>query len=511
MPLAPVIEDDGDESSEHGDCDGDIVGHMRDLVPFVGIGEASPAPPAQLLCIGNIGNIGTPHLDSQRSLDLPPVCFRLLEEFIEKCACNEAGLVLDSLSIESLNLADVGHLVSQSVLDQRRDELGGATLSLNSSALQVSGTGVASGPSLICSRALRGGPAHKVSKLELVQRLLHEGWECVGDAPKFFRQGERRVFSSAGLLQAKVYFQCLSSAQDIFAKPGAPHGIAHHRRRFYYQALLSALDLPANLDLGDDVLQSADADANAMLAEGGAAALAICGAGDEALCDDIGGVDLLDVRSGGAQVVEADPQPKAPVTSVADGMPHVTVHFDNYTHASGSRRAFVQCPIHAHCRRCIFVKSHASNERAVAWLVCWAWAGQRWPDRASRDEHMAHNPCHTEVDAAMQAPAQTPQRRLSCGASHLRAGARGLRPSWRCRAARLAISPAAHVGTRFVLDRLRPHRLPSCRPPKLHFECVPLASDARGGQSFPGLTRTDLEPHSLCVGVRCGSLLLEEV
>lgn len=170
------------------------------------------------------------------------MCVRLVEEFIEKGAYTEMGRCLDTFLLDTLNLAAIGNFVSQGVLHQGRDESGGGTLSLNISALLVSGTGVCSGPSLICSRAVRGDPAHKLSKLELVQRLLHKGWECVEDAPRFFRQGERQVFSSAGLLQAKQYFQCLLSAQDIFVKPGAPQGIAHHGRRLYYEALLSGKD-----------------------------------------------------------------------------------------------------------------------------------------------------------------------------------------------------------------------------------------------------------------------------
>ena len=61
------------------------------------------------------------------------------------------------------------------------------------------------------------------------------------------------------------------------------------------------------------------------------------------------------------------------------GMQDFEVHFNNWTHNSGHRRAFIQCrfPAHGNCRRYTFLKNHADQATAVAWLLAWAQDASR--------------------------------------------------------------------------------------------------------------------------------------
>ena len=80
------------------------------------------------------------------------------------------------------------------------------------------------------------------------------------------------------------------------------------------------------------------------------------------------------------------------------GMPRVTVRFDNFSHQSAHRRAFVTCPLHENCRKWCFVRSHGSPERAVAFLAAWVRDGMQWTLRGSGPLHIPWTPESSLVD-----------------------------------------------------------------------------------------------------------------
>ena len=100
-------------------------------------------------------------------------------------------------------------------------------------------------------------------------------------------------------------------------------------------------------------------------------------------------------------VVRAEPATKT-FESQVPGMEKCKVYFDNFTHSSGNRRAFVGCSKHDRCRLYVFLKDFESEERAVAFLFAWAFGAHRWPDRSDAQEHIQHKPLASEVDDVMR-------------------------------------------------------------------------------------------------------------
>ena len=90
-----------------------------------------------------------------------------------------------------------------------------------------------------------------------------------------------------------------------------------------------------------------------------------------------------------------------PVQSRVPGLDSV-VHFDNFTHQSGRRRAFVACGCAAHkgqCRRYVFVNDFTCIEDCVAWLLTWVSAAQRFRTTA---DHVSDNPPNEAVRSMKQ-------------------------------------------------------------------------------------------------------------
>ena len=121
------------------------------------------------------------------------------------------------------------------------------------------------------------------------------------------------------------------------------------------------------------------------------------GMGDEAL--DFSVFEHAVGAAGG--VVKPEPK-KESVESRVAGMPKVTVYLDNFSHASGNRRAFVQCRCHNNCRLYVFLKHFSSTEEAVCFLLCWVWSGSRWPDPDAAAAHIGHKPPLHEVQDIMR-------------------------------------------------------------------------------------------------------------
>ena len=93
------------------------------------------------------------------------------------------------------------------------------------------------------------------------------------------------------------------------------------------------------------------------------------------------------------------PEAPAPVVFGIGGYPSMTIHFDNYTHQSGNRRALMYCQTDGHkpkCRRYIFLHSYPTTEHACAWLFAWGVGGAVKDDASS---HIEYDPDKDLVDA----------------------------------------------------------------------------------------------------------------
>ena len=115
------------------------------------------------------------------------------------------------------------------------------------------------------------------------------------------------------------------------------------------------------------------------------------------------GVDLSWIAGVGhkQEVVKVEPETKS-FESKVPGMRKCTVYFDNWTHRSGNRRAFIGCTEHDRCRLYVFLKDFHSEERAVSFLFAWVFSAHRWPDRSDAHEHIGSKPSSIEVDDVMR-------------------------------------------------------------------------------------------------------------
>lgn len=101
----------------------------------------------------------------------------------------------------------------------------------------------------------------------------------------------------------------------------------------------------------------------------------------------------------GSEVPQSDPEllqlnmPKESSRAIVVNGRSCQVYFDNYTHASGQLRAFVQC-----------VHKVRGKGRAVAYLQRWLQEASAYPGPEG-DDHKQYKPPDTDVDALLLAQA----------------------------------------------------------------------------------------------------------
>ena len=154
-------------------------------------------------------------------------------------------------------------------------------------------------------------------------------------------------------------------------------------RNIHFMALLRNLLLPP---MGHHILAIGDAPRDAV-------GVPLVAEHDRWALEDLmrdgepGDVPLDDDVAMPASMVGALPEHEVPAMDVPpvrflDGV----VYFDNCTHASGMRRAFVGCsnPLHGRCDKYQFVHHYESSDACVAWLAAW------WDLSDTTPEHNEH-------------------------------------------------------------------------------------------------------------------------
>ena len=80
------------------------------------------------------------------------------------------------------------------------------------------------------------------------------------------------------------------------------------------------------------------------------------------------------------------------------GLIPMRVNFDNCSHQSGRRRAFLYCKAHDNCRAYVFVDDFSTRERAAAYLFAWGNQHSDYPRRDQAQEHIMAKPDEFFVD-----------------------------------------------------------------------------------------------------------------
>lgn len=262
-------------------------------------------------------------------------------------------------------------------------EFGEAMLSLKLSQLRTSLHLVLKNPVAVIDLPLRDVAIERLSKLEIVQLLLQQGWSY-GERPLPVVCGGERTFSMPGILRSKSYLVCLAMSDAIFEKPGALPQIPHNSTQYFYRCLISLGDL--STVVAADMAAMRDGDWKRLLNAGGSV---------DRMCieDDVLAVDgdaeplqeaAVRAPAGmlpwSAKIIKVKPQVVSKAV-VVPGFDLVTVCFDNFSHSSGELRAFVQCgsaesPHGRRCRCYRQINKFPSIRHCTAHLVAWCLSGK---------------------------------------------------------------------------------------------------------------------------------------
>jgi hypothetical protein len=244
------------------------------------------------------------------------------------------------------------------------------------------------------------------SKLEAVQELLRLRFKGI-EVPKVWlaKTGSGQRQFSWDLLRPKSYWVALVHSQTIFAKPGGLLRILHAGVDPYLKALLGMKDLKAVADIPDQQLKSLTSTQFRDLMKGINGPLEIAdglSSEDEGALED----DPESQDEGGGRANRRSKRVNLciediPAVDVSVGQLALKVHYDNFSHRSGRRRAWVVCPLHIDCEKWVFLHSHPNPRRAAAYLVAWMKLGFSVKRRNQAQKNLGLKPTNSEVDSCL--------------------------------------------------------------------------------------------------------------
>ena len=275
---------------------------------------------------------------------------------------------VDILQLPYFNNEACQGVRDRALIQAREDEFGALTLAL-SDATRVSSRLVLQQPTLLCHEEVAMSNVSGRNKLAWLRMLLQDGWRPAsgraGAAGDWHKQGAAKKLPSGLLDRPEMHLKALCLHESIWEKPGGLQQIAHSGSAAYYEMLLKEPDLS------------------------GVQAWTLKQCHDFAFEKKRKNIPRAKraARSEQGPLRLSLELPTIPsVACRVPGMEDFQVHFDNWTHNSGHRRAFIQCRFSAHgnCRRYTFLKNHADQATAVAWLLAWAQDASRHESRQAR-------------------------------------------------------------------------------------------------------------------------------
>ena len=336
----------------------------------------------------------------------------LLHELLRHGALGGRYVSVDDLS--EFNAAAVQRLQQHGILSGEEGAFGDLTLSVTSS-LQLLPECTWSEPLAIWDLShffLTRGKVALTSKIEYFRLLFKQGWKprCDDESELFewhYRDATAEL-PAQGVGMSLPYLRCLLTSVLLWQKPGKLERILVNGPMKYYEYLMSKADLSAVANLTAEEIRRKFA---------GVRKASATDAVDLALEHDPEQEDGYEVLAAaaagvaaGSEVPQSDPEllqlnmPKESSRDIVVNGRSCQVYFDNYTHASGQLRAFVQCTRHVNCRLYVFVHKVRGKGRAVAYLQRWLQEASAYPG-LNGDEHKQYKPPDTEVDALLLAQA----------------------------------------------------------------------------------------------------------
>ncbi|CAE7532602.1 unnamed protein product [Symbiodinium sp. CCMP2592] len=291
-----------------------------------------------------------------------------------------------ALGLPYFGIAAAQSLSEKGILQVREDDFGELQLSLTEK-MQVRGVVTLTDPVSLADHEPQMQSSAGRNKLSWLKLLLMQDWKPGQRRKKTFEwrhKDEARELPGNMLSRPEFHFRALAFEATIFEKPGNLSKISHCGSSAYYELLLTKEDLTG---IGEWTLEQTMKFAWPRKRKQGSEPKSRV-ARPRALEPPM----QLQIEMPGEK----------PVQSRVPGLEGLTVYFDNFTHQSGRRRAFIACGCAAHkgqCRRYVFVTDYPSIQDCVAWLLTWASAAQRFRTTA---EHVGHNPTSEAVRSMKQ-------------------------------------------------------------------------------------------------------------
>eukprot|EP00959_Pyramimonas_sp_CCMP1952_P312548 6542290-Pyramimonas_sp.AAC.1 len=201
-----------------------------------------------------------------------------------------------------------------------------------------------------------------MDKLQLVKVLLRKGWTPQADVPRQLVRGAH-VFLTDVAKRPKMYYLCLARSDAIFERQADLEHIDQYATESYYKCIMYMKNLSSIIAM--DVPNTSDSTFKDTFK----------GMQPYELVDDMdddGEPELeLEEPAPPAALPAVAPLPALmpdlhlpPVVYVEDGVEYKAV-FDNFTHPSGHRRAYIYCHYHdGRCRRYRFLRNF-DNENHI--------------------------------------------------------------------------------------------------------------------------------------------------
>jgi hypothetical protein len=326
----------------------------------------------------------------------------VVKALVEAKAFCENDKFVDASTL-AVDAAVITEMCALDLVTTRTSEVGIPQVALNLSRVSVGASLFCSNPVPFLSAARRDVAFHKLSKLELVQHLLQSRFKPSSNpAAALLRTARNGVFWDEGVYKTKNYLLALCLSPLIFQKEGRLPGILHRGCNAYYKCLIALTDMaPLAEKSYPELLALSDKDFGNMLKDGeDPTHHPFIENGDEeehlAIEDAPGNapgiVHQIPIQQAASAMSEDAIACKVP------GFRPMRVCFDNYSHASGNRRAFTYCSLHDACRLYVFLKDFPTKERAVAFLMAWHHVGTNYKSRNQAKEHIGFKPGDSAVD-----------------------------------------------------------------------------------------------------------------
>ena len=285
-------------------------------------------------------------------------------------------------------------LAESKVVSRKQSSFGDSVVSVNFDQLTWRSQRVQRDGVFLCSKAPEVTEVRQLSKVSMLEEFIKMGWK-IEKAPRPLTLESARVVDLNNLFRSKSYWAALLDSGNILGPKGCPQ-ICHDKPYGYYECLLH-LDQRklADMRAHPEYARFKNPEYLRILKE---QSIEIPALGD---------VDAMLALEDNPETVAMAPMLRVPSVSTKrlvsrDGKHHI--YFDNFSHSSGSRRAFIKCSNTTHhtptyeCQRYCTLHLFPSDRHACAFLIAWKVEGHTSVDR---ENHKLFFPTDTQREKAL--------------------------------------------------------------------------------------------------------------